>query len=219
MGDPDLPYIVDGLRHGFRIVDNVDVIPQYDRDNYDSAEKDTAKPLLDKLFAKELSLGRISRVVNRPHCVHSIGAVEKKGCVDLRPITDCSSPRNDSINAYMDYPKQRFKTIDHACKFMSPNCWMAGADICQAYRHAPIHPSHRRLQGFRWMFGRLDQSRYMFFQDNFLCFGLSCAPGIFSRISDVIQRHMHSLGFQWSRLLDYVNCNGLPFLLPHRDAE
>ena len=121
VGDPDLPYVVDGLRHGFRIVDNVDVIPQYDRDNYDSAENDTAKPLLDKLFAKELSLlGRISRVVNRPHCAHSIGAVEKKRV--CRPSSYCSSPSNDSINAYMDYPNQRFKPIDHACKFMSPNC-------------------------------------------------------------------------------------------------
>ena len=104
MGDLDLPYVVDGLRHGFHIVDNVNVIPQYDRDNYDSAEYDTAKPLLDIFFAKELSLGRISRVVNtKPHCVNSIGAVEKKGYVDLRSITDCSSPSNDSINAYMDY--------------------------------------------------------------------------------------------------------------------
>ena len=102
----------------------------------------------------------------------------------------------------MDYPKQRFKTIDHTCRFMSPNCWKAGADICQAYRHAPIHPSHRRRQGFRWMLGRLDHSRYMSFQDNFLCFGLSCAPGKFSRISDVIQRHMHSLGFHCTNYLD-----------------
>ena len=79
---------------------------------------------------------------------------------------------------------------------------MASIDICQAYRHIPIHPSQRSYQGFRWMFGQLKRADYDYFVDNFLCFGLSCAPGIFSRISDAIQRRMAAHGYQCVNYLD-----------------
>ena len=173
---------MDGIENGFFILDPDINIKSYECNNYFSAENSLSKPLLDKFFKDELDLGRISRVFSKPHCVHALGAVEKKGLSSLRPITDCSLPRQDSINAHMDYPKQRFKSIDSACDLMSPGCWMASIYICQAYRHIPVHPSQRSYQGFRWMFGKLECADYDYFVDNFLCFGLSCAPGIFSRI-------------------------------------
>ena len=45
------------------------------------------------------------------------------------------------------------------------------------------------------MFGELDPSRYDFFVDNCLCFGLSRTPAIFNRLSNAIVRIMSQRGF------------------------
>ena len=195
--DPDKDYIIEGLTEGFSLVTPSDIIiPQYDAHNYGSAEQDSSKSLLDKLFEAEIQEGKISRVMEKPHCIHAIGAVPKKSGADaLRPITDCSRPFDSCLNSHMDYPKQKFKSIDDVCNLMSPGCYFASVDISRAYRAVPVLPGHRRYQGFRWMFGRLDREKYDYFIDNFLVFGLSCAPGIFARISDVICRMMGRRGY------------------------
>ena len=195
--DPDKDYILEGLTEGFSLVTPSDIIiPQYDAHNYGSAEQDSSKSLLDKLFEAEIQEGKISRVMEKPHCIHAIGAVPKKSGADaLRPITDCSRPFDSCLNSHMDYPKQKFKSIDDVCNLMSPGCYFASVDISRAYRAVPVLPGHRRYQGFRWMFGRLDREKYDYFIDNFLVFGLSCAPGIFARISNVICRMMGRRGY------------------------
>ena len=45
------------------------------------------------------------------------------------------------------------------------------------------------------MFGQHDPSRYQYFVDNRLCFGVSCAPAIFNRLSNAIIRMMARRGF------------------------
>ena len=47
----------------------------------------------------------------------------------------------------------------------------------------------------RWMFGPHDPSRYEYFVDNRLRFGVSCAPAIFNRLSNAIVRMMARRGF------------------------
>ena len=190
-------HILEGLTEGFSLVTPSDIIiPQYDAHNYGSAEQDSSKSLLDKLFEAEIQEGKISRVMENPHCIHAIGAVPKKSGADaLRPITDCSRPFDSCLNSHMDYPKQKFKSIDDVCDLMSPGCYFASVDISRAYGAVPVLPGHRRYQGFRWMFGRLDREKYDYFIDNFLVFGLSCAPGIFARISNVICRMMGRRGY------------------------
>lgn len=46
------------------------------------------------------------------------------------------------------------------------------------------------------MFGTHDSSQYHYYVDNRLCFGLSCAPFIFNRISNAIVRMMGRRGFR-----------------------
>ncbi len=46
------------------------------------------------------------------------------------------------------------------------------------------------------MFGLLDESRYRYFTDNRLCFGLKSAPSIFHRISCAITRMMQRRGYK-----------------------
>ena len=55
------------------------------------------------------------------------------------------------------------------------------------------------------MFGELDHSRYEYFGDNHLCFGLSCAPAIFNRLSNATVRMMSRRGFK-AIVNYYVGC-------------
>ena len=68
--DPDKDYIIEGLTEGFSLVTPSDIIiPQYDAHNYGSAEQDSSKYLLDKLFEAEIQEGKINRVMEKPHCI------------------------------------------------------------------------------------------------------------------------------------------------------
>ena len=53
------------------------------------------------------------------------------------------------------------------------------------------------------MFGEHDPSRYEYFVDNRLCFGLSCAPAIFNRLSNAIVRMMSRRGF--TAIVNYLD--------------
>ena len=58
---------------------------------------------------------------------------KKSGSDALRPITDCSRPFDSCLNSHMDYPKQKFKSIDDVCNLMSPGCYFASVDISRAF--------------------------------------------------------------------------------------
>jgi len=197
--DPDRDFILDGIQSGFKLIPESDTpcIDSYDNDNYASATCAEFKPEMDELFRKELSLGRISRVANKPQCIHPIGCVPKKDSGKSRQITDCSRPHGSSLNDYIKRDLESFgmNSIDTAVSFSSSNCFYAIVDIESAWRWVPVFPPHRQLQRFRWMFGEHDPSRYEYFVDNRLCFGISCAPTIFNRLLNVIVRMMARRGF------------------------
>ena len=47
-----------------------------------------------------------------------------------------------------------------------PNCFHSIVDIKSLGPSALPPPPHRELQGFRWMFGTQDSSRYNYYVDN-----------------------------------------------------
>ena len=160
---------------------------------------------MDDLFLKELYLGRISQVSSKPRCVCAIGRVLKKDSGKSRPITDCSRPLGRSLNDYIqrDLESFRMNSIDNAVAMSVPGCFYSIVDIESAWRWVPVFPPHRELQRFRWMFGPHNPSQYQNFVDNRLCFGLSCAPSIFNRLSNAIVRVMHRCGF--SCVINYLD--------------
>ena len=89
--DKDKEYILDGVTNGFNIINDVDKLISYECENYKSAENPDAKPKLDKLLTQEIASGKISQVQDKPQCIHSYGAVPKKGTDELRPVTNCRS--------------------------------------------------------------------------------------------------------------------------------
>lgn len=199
VNDFDQAFLLNGIVSGFRLVPINAVIPNADCPNYSSTLTREAKPFLDKLFSQELREGKLSLQHSKPHRIHAIGAVPKKGTNEFRPITDCSRPRADSLNSYMNLETFSLESPDDALALSTPGCYYAIVDLKSAYRSVPVFPPHRQLQGMRWSFEK-DKSVYLV--DNFLCFGLSCAPLIFFRLSSAIARMLRRRGYKVVVYLD-----------------
>lgn len=184
-------YIHRGILQGFDIVDDATEISGYDRSNYRSVLSGYAGQFVDQLIQKELSERKYIEVTRRPRCIHSLGVVPKKGG-GFRPITDCSKPERYSINNYMNSsaPPFEYTTIDFVQSMFTPGCYSATVDISSAYRTVSVNPAHWELQGIRWKLNGVES----FLLDTRLCFGLKCAPFVFSQLSNFIVRCLYRRG-------------------------
>lgn len=187
-------FILDGIQYGFAIVDSDCDIPTYHLSNYNSAIKGDAKQYLNELFTQELEECKYKIIQEVPWCVHSIGAVPK-GESSFRPITDCRRPLGLSINNYMrsTFDEFRYESLDNVCHVLKPDMFMCTVDISAAYRSISVRQDQWQYQGVSWNFGDGKGSQYMV--DTRLCFGLRCAPYIFSIISGSIVDMMSRKGF------------------------
>lgn len=183
-GDLERSFILDGLLYGFKLVADLQIVKPADCENYSSAVNADAKPFLDEIFLEELHCEKISSQREKPIRIHSIGAVLMKDSAIPRPITDCSRPSCDSLNSYVNSESFSFQSIDDAIELSQPCCCFGIVDIKSAFRQVPVFPPHRQLQGFRWNFNGTNE----YFVDNCPCFGLSCGPRIFHKISSAIAR-------------------------------
>lgn len=158
------------MRYGFKLIPKSDTFCLNDSEleNYLSATCPDFKPDMDHLFLKELKLLCISKIDSKPHCVHSIGRVAKKDSPKFRPITDCSRLYGSSLNNHIkdDLVTFHLNSIDKEVLFSSPDCFYSIVDFESAWRWVPVFPPHKELQGFHWMFGTQDSSRYNYYVDN-----------------------------------------------------
>lgn len=193
-------YIYSAVKYGVLIVDHGVSIPQYDCSNYASAMTDPAFSFLNQLILKELDLNRLVLTENKPHCIHSIGAIPKSGG-GWRPITDCRRPLGSSINNYMSttFKEFSFKTVDDVSRLVKRDCYMATVDIDSAYRTVTVAPQHWTYQGLRWPIN--GQEAYV--MDTSLCFGLRCAPYVFNQISNFITRCLRKRGY--NAVINYLD--------------
>ena len=76
----------------------------------------------------------------------------------------------------------------------SPGDWMISLDLQDAYLQVPVHPDSRRY--LRFCIGPRT------FQFRALCFGLSSAPQVFTRVMAPISSLMYRQGFRILRYLD-----------------
>ena len=190
--DQNADYIYHGVVNGFAIVD--DIIPgPYMNHNYSSILDDEFRAQMDATLLDELKRDKVSFASRFPHCVHALGAV-RKSSGKLRPITDCRRPLGASINNYMHTTCSTFSYthIDDVTDALSQGSYMAVVDIKSAYRSIHIAPAHREYQGFAWEFNGVQT----YFTDNCLCFGLKCAPWIFTQFTELLVRSMKSRGFE-----------------------
>ena len=72
--------------------------------------------------------------------------------------------------------------------------WMVSIDLKDAYLQVPMHPESRKFLRFV-AFGKV-------YQFKVLCFGLSTAPQVFTRVMAPVSAILHSLGIRLRRYLD-----------------
>lgn len=185
-------YLGSGIIDGFEIVDDVNNIPTYDNINYKSVQTGPAAEVIDGLILSELKEHKYVVTDVKPKCIHSLGAVPKSGG-GFRPITDCKRPEGVSVNSYMLSTAGNFsyQSVDYVTELMERNDFSASVDIAAAYRSISISPKHWTCQGVRWTID--GESRYL--MDTRLCFGIRCAPFVFTQISNFVVRAMARRGF------------------------
>ena len=170
-----------GVSDGFAIVD--EDVPPYECPNYASITNEPSKSKMDSIVARELMEGCISRVDEKPTCIHALGAVPK-GIDKIRQITDCSRPPGVSVNNHCKSLMEEFslKNVGTAVQMLTRNDFLTVVDIKAAYRAVLIRESHRKYQGFVWDLDGRDE----YYVDNRLCFGLSLGPSYFNKLSTFI---------------------------------
>ena len=89
-GDPDALFLMDGVLHGFKLVDSEGMVGPYYTENYRSTIV-ASRDEMDELMATELRQGQMSIVADKPRCIHAMGAI-KKPSGKIRNMTDCSKP-------------------------------------------------------------------------------------------------------------------------------
>ena len=193
--------LVSNVTDGFRIVDdNMDLSDmQYECENYSSVYTIENKSKLDSIIGKELSEGYLKIVNKKPTCVHSMRAVPKPDG-GIRPTTDCSIPRDISVNIFCADIIQDFqyKNVDHVLAMLQEGDYMAVVDIKSAYRAVPIFPDHRKYLRLKWEIN----GEMVFIEDSRLCFGLCLGPSYFDKIS----------GFVYNILADMYNIQAVNYL-------
>lgn len=84
-----------------------------------------------------------------------------------------------------------YESLDRVVGSLCQGEFMATVDIAAAYRSVSIRPEHRKYLGLRWNF----EGREFLLNDTRLCFGITCAPYIFSMLSHVVVESMNRKGY------------------------
>ena len=106
-----------------------------------------------------------------------------------RPVIDLSH-----LNRFVDVSHFQMETIQSVLLSVRQGDWMASIDLKEAYLQVPVHPASRHL--LRFVF------RDNVYQFKALCFGLSTAPQVFTRVMAPVSAILHSMGIRMRRYLD-----------------
>ena len=86
------------------------------------------------------------------------------------------------------------ETIQSVLLSVRQGDWMASIDLMEAYLQVPVPPASRHFLCFRF--------RDTVYQFKVLCFGLSTAPQVFTRVMALVSAILHSMGIRMRRYLD-----------------
>ena len=95
---------------------------------------------------------------------------------------------------FVDVSPFQMVTIQSVLLSVRQGDWMASIDLAEAYLQVPVHPTSRHF--LRFIF------RDTVYQFQALCFGLSTAPQVFTRVMAPVSAILHSLGIRMRRYLD-----------------
>ena len=193
-------YVVNGLRHGFRIGFNHSSLLRSAATNMESARQHPE--IISDYLAKEQSLGRMlglfteEMLPNLPSLhINRFGVIPKgHNTGKWRLITDLSYPHGQSVNDGIDPSlcSLMYATVDEVAEIvvkLGRGALLSKVDIESAYRLIPVHPQDRPLQAMKW-----DNHIYV---DPMLPFGLRSAPKIFNAVADALNWYLHQAGIQY----------------------
>ena len=106
-----------------------------------------------------------------------------------RPVIDLSH-----LIRFGDVSPFQMETIQSVLLSVRQGDWMASIHLMEAYLQVPVPPVSRHF--LRFMF------RDTVYQFQALCFGLSTAPQVFTRVLAPVSAILHSMGFRIRRYLD-----------------
>ena len=106
-----------------------------------------------------------------------------------RPVIDLSM-----LNHSLSKTPFKMETLASVLLSVRQGDWMVSLDLKKAYLQVPIHSESHKFLRFV-AFGRV-------YQFNGLCFGLSTAPQVFTRVMAPVSVILHSLGIRLRRYLD-----------------
>ena len=106
-----------------------------------------------------------------------------------RPVNDLSH-----LNRFVDVSPFQMETIQSVLLSVRQGDWMASIDLKEAYLQVLVHPASRHF--LRFVF------RDKVYQFKALCFGLSMAPQVFTRVMAPVSAILHSMGIRMRRYFD-----------------
>ena len=198
--DPDKEFLLDGIKHGFRIssIKDQSNVRKVETPNHTSAIK--YKDLVEVELKEQLALGNYIKSTVPSHIVSPIGAIPKSDN-EVRVIHDGSRPTSDAMNDYSVLHSVHYQTLDEAYELARPNYFLSKIDLKSAYRSVPINSIDYCLTGLKWQFKDDCSPTYLF--DTRLPFGASMAPSVFHRLTQSVRRMMANRGF--SNLVVYLD--------------
>ena len=113
----------------------------------------------------------------------------KKASGSWRPIIDLST-----LNHYVTSSRFHMETPRSVLNSIRPGDWMISLDLQDAYLQVPVHHDSRRFLRFV-----VDRKPFQF---RVLCFGLTTAPQVFTRIMAPVSAILHRHGVRMLRYLD-----------------
>ena len=132
--DPDRDFLLDGIRHGFSIVDKGAQVLPMQADNHPSATPGNGNyEAVKQQVLSELQDGNYVLCDSPPSLVSPLGAVPKKDG-GIRSIHDCSRPICKSLNYYASIEmSHKFQTIDDTTSSEQAGYYMSKVDLKSAY--------------------------------------------------------------------------------------
>ena len=106
-----------------------------------------------------------------------------------RPVIDLSH-----LNDFVQLTPFKMETVASVLLSVREGDFLASLDLKDAYFQIPIHGSSRKLLRF--------MSEGTVYQFKALCFGLSTAPQVFTRVFAAVSAWAHSCGIRLLRYLD-----------------
>ena len=182
-------WVVEVLREGYRILfsrrpplsDQPLPMPSY-------TPSSIRGKALEQEFQDLLHKQAIEQAPQTPGFYSRLFVVQKDSGA-WRPIIDLST-----LNTYIASQRFHMETPQSVLRSIRQGDWMISLDLQDAYLQVPIHPESRRY--LRFTMGGVP------YQFRVLCFRLTTAPQVFTRLMAPISAILHRYGIRMLRYLD-----------------